>query len=141
MGVTQHHEAVSSDPHSDPVSLQAIYPSVGICGLNHWFHSLFLCYKNRRFNFLQTGTSPQQRVSRAWWKGTGPWQSRVAVAPAGPPASHVVTTKAPNLSPLVPLRLTNAADSVGLGFPADQMKPISTHPKGCQERNKSANTE
>lgn len=110
--------------------------SVGICGLGHSFHSLFLPYLNMRLNLLPTGTSPWWRENRASWKSTEPSQSRWAVAPAGSHTSHVVTAKSPNLSPLLPLRSTNAKDSVGLGSPAYQTKHISTYPNKCQERSK-----
>lgn len=74
-------------------------------------------------------------------EGAGPWQSRGAAAPAGVPISHAVTARTANLSPLVPPRPTDAADPVGLGSPAEQIKPVSTHHNGHQERNRAIYTE
>lgn len=74
-------------------------------------------------------------------EGAGPWQSRGAAATAGVPTSHAVTARTAKLSPLVPPRPTNAVDPVGWGSPAEQMKPISTHHNGHQERNRAIYTE
>ena len=74
-------------------------------------------------------------------EGAGPWQSRGAEAPAGVPTSHAVTARRAKHSPLVPLRPTDAEDPVGLGPPAKQMKPISTHHNRRQESNRTIYTE